>query len=412
TITHGTSGENVTQAITVNELAPAATTLAPIDGATDVALDATVSILFDRNVTANDLSGVTITGATQGAVGNVTATLAEDNRTVNIVHDAFANNNEVYTVTIPANAVNNSESLGNAEITWSFTAVALSSNANLTSVLSQTDGSPAGGDGSTSESAITWNISVARGELDVSYIAVASDATVHLYSNASFDANEDVAITLAVGETTGYINVTAQDGITIKYYAVTMARAASNVTTIAVADGMDVVVTDVNNTVGSEAVTVAAATTVADLIGAIESTDRTNQTYSVTDSVDGGKGDTDYLVTGDRLHVYSEDGFEQAAYTVTKEASTSTMIVDTSSGTTVTDVNNAEGSEAVTVVSGTTVATLTTSIGASDGSTQAYAVTDSSDGVKSEGALVTGDKLVVTAEDTVTSKTYTITVSA
>ncbi len=363
-------------------------------------------------MTANDLSGVTITGATQGAVGNVTATLAEDNRTVNIVHDAFANNNEVYTVTIPANAVNNSESLGNAEITWSFTAVALSSNANLTSVLSQTDGSPAGGDGSTSESAITWNISVARGELDVSYIAVASDATVHLYSNASFDANEDVAITLAVGETTGYINVTAQDGITIKYYAVTMARAASNVTTIAVADGMDVVVTDVNNTVGSEAVTVAAATTVADLIGAIESTDRTNQTYSVTDSVDGGKGDTDYLVTGDRLHVYSEDGFEQAAYTVTKEASTSTMIVDTSSGTTVTDVNNAEGSEAVTVVSGTTVATLTTSIGASDGSTQAYAVTDSSDGVKSEGALVTGDKLVVTAEDTVTSKTYTITVSA
>ncbi|NPE28469.1 hypothetical protein HNV12_10960, partial [Methanococcoides sp. SA1] len=102
-----------------------------------------------------------------------------------------------------------------------------SSDAGLTSVISQTDGSPAGGDGATTGNAITWAVSVANAEneLALSDIVVATDATAKLYSDSAFTANEDVTIALAVGATTGYIKVTAEDA-TIKYYAVTVTRAA------------------------------------------------------------------------------------------------------------------------------------------------------------------------------------------
>ncbi|WP_261807712.1 hypothetical protein [Paenibacillus sp. N3.4] len=61
-------------------------------------------------------------------------------------------------------------------------------------------------------------------------------------------------------------------------------------------------------------------------------------------------------------------------------------------------------------VAGTTVADITAQVESTDGSTQAYAVVDSSNTIKSSGLLVTGDKLLVIAADGKTQSSYAITV--
>ena len=92
----------------------------PVNGATGVALNAVVSAVFDQDVTPENLAGVTIKDAADNLVGGINTALAADQRTLNIAHDLFAYNT-VYTVTIPAGAVQASEGkAGNAEITWSF----------------------------------------------------------------------------------------------------------------------------------------------------------------------------------------------------------------------------------------------------------------------------------------------------
>ncbi|MGC9375888.1 MAG: Ig-like domain-containing protein, partial [Bacteroidales bacterium] len=106
----------------MSEGQPVADSLAPANNETGVALDAEVLIRFDTEVAEGDLSGVTIEGATQGTVANVEATLTDS--TIHIAHDAFANNNELYTVTIPAGAVSSvATSQLNAEIKWNFTSI-------------------------------------------------------------------------------------------------------------------------------------------------------------------------------------------------------------------------------------------------------------------------------------------------
>lgn len=76
-------------------------------------------------------------------------------------------------------------------------------------------------------------------------------------------------------------------------------------------------------------------------------------------------------------------------------------------------INNTPGSEAVTVSAGTTCAGLLGAIKATDGSVQAYAITDSEAAPKTgTTALVTGDTLTVTAEDGETTADYAITVAA
>ncbi|MEE4198672.1 MAG: Ig-like domain-containing protein [Bacteroidales bacterium] len=101
---------------------PVADSLAPANNEAGVALDADVLIRFDTEVAEGDLSGVTIEGATQGVVTNVVATLTDS--TIHIAHDAFANNNELYTVTIPAGAVTSvATAEPNAEIKWNFTTI-------------------------------------------------------------------------------------------------------------------------------------------------------------------------------------------------------------------------------------------------------------------------------------------------
>jgi len=90
----------------------------PYDGEPNVALDATVSVTFDEVITVvTDLSGVSIGGAT-GVLASF-----DDTDTITIAHDAFVNDTS-YTVTIPAGTVQDGESTGNEEVSWSFTTVA------------------------------------------------------------------------------------------------------------------------------------------------------------------------------------------------------------------------------------------------------------------------------------------------
>lgn len=101
--------------------APKAVSYTPSDGATGVALDASVSVTFDQELTVNSLSGVTIESQKMGQVSGVSASLAADNMTINIAHDDFFTaNNDVYTVTIPTNSVMNSDGIINETVTFTF----------------------------------------------------------------------------------------------------------------------------------------------------------------------------------------------------------------------------------------------------------------------------------------------------
>ncbi len=112
-----------------------------------------------------------------------------------------------------------------------FTISAGSDDAGLTSVHSQTDSNPGGGNGDTAGAAITWEINVAHSVevIGRSHIAVAENATFNLYTNSNYTDDEvtgENTETLTVGSNTAYIKVTAEDGVTDKYYAVTINRAA------------------------------------------------------------------------------------------------------------------------------------------------------------------------------------------
>ncbi|MDR0864719.1 MAG: Ig-like domain-containing protein [Candidatus Symbiothrix sp.] len=81
----------------------------------NVALDAPVTVTFDKNIDSNgapDLTGVTIKDASNNAVANVAATF--EGKVLTIAHADFAYSTE-YTVTIPANAI-----AGYAGYSWSF----------------------------------------------------------------------------------------------------------------------------------------------------------------------------------------------------------------------------------------------------------------------------------------------------
>ncbi|MCD1259429.1 S-layer homology domain-containing protein [Paenibacillus athensensis] len=108
----------------------------------------------------------------------------------------------------------------------------LSSNAGLTCVLGQTDNAPGGGGGSTAGSAVTWSVNVpnAQTEVGLSSVTAATYASFKLYTNSAFSAEVTGSTTVPLpdgGATTVYVKVTAQDNVTVNYYAVTVNRAAS-----------------------------------------------------------------------------------------------------------------------------------------------------------------------------------------
>ncbi|MBP1963383.1 glycosyl hydrolase family 28 protein [Paenibacillus aceris] len=65
----------------------------------------------------------------------------------------------------------------------------------------------------------------------------------------------------------------------------------------------------------------------------------------------------------------------------------------------------------VNASNGATVAQVITQIASADGSVQSYTIADASGTAKNSGALVSGDKLVVTASDGITQAVYTIQVA-
>ena len=144
---------------------------------------------------------------------------------------------------------------------------------------------------------------------------------------------------------------------------------------------------------------------VAQVLGQIESADGSVQTYAIKDASDAAKA-SGALVTGDKLVVTAADGVTSAVYAITVAKSSNTSIVAKAGAILIKAVTSSE----VKVFPGTTVAGLVFEIKAEDNSLQTYAVTTSEGTAKESGVLATGDKLVVTAEDTINTSNYTITV--
>ena len=92
---------------------PVVVSLTPEADAVDVALDAAVSVTFDVDITAVDLTGITITPDP----GNVSASV--NNAVLTIAHDDFTYNT-TYTVLVPAGAVSDGITPTTGLVTWSF----------------------------------------------------------------------------------------------------------------------------------------------------------------------------------------------------------------------------------------------------------------------------------------------------
>ncbi|MEI7027764.1 DUF4073 domain-containing protein [Paenibacillus sp. y28] len=112
----------------------------------------------------------------------------------------------------------------------------LSNDAGLTSIAGQTTAAAGGGDGSAADKAITWTVNVTKGTatLALADITTVTGATYQLYTDSSFTAEITGASTVALTAgraTTVYVKVTAQDGVTAKYYAVTIKRAETSSST-------------------------------------------------------------------------------------------------------------------------------------------------------------------------------------
>lgn len=92
--------------------------LTPTQGATNIKVNTIITTTFNQMVTANDFSSITLAPA----AANVAAALSGDGMTMAITHDDL-DYNTTYTVTIPADAVLNTNNIGNEQISWSFTTV-------------------------------------------------------------------------------------------------------------------------------------------------------------------------------------------------------------------------------------------------------------------------------------------------
>lgn len=104
-----------------------------------------------------------------------------------------------------------------------------SSDAGLISVAGQTDNNPGGGTGEAADVAVTWvvNVDNAKAALALADIAAAEGATFRLFTDMDYTAEilGEETLPLGVGNTIVYIRVDAEDGITMKFYEVTIKRA-------------------------------------------------------------------------------------------------------------------------------------------------------------------------------------------
>ncbi|WP_165452648.1 S-layer homology domain-containing protein [Paenibacillus thalictri] len=111
-------------------------------------------------------------------------------------------------------------------------AAALSSDAGLVSVAGQTPVSTGGGSGTAANAAITWTVNVSYGKqtlLPADMVTV-TGATYRLYTDSAFTSEITGSLTAplaAGGATRVYVKVTSEDVTTVKYYEVTVNRAAA-----------------------------------------------------------------------------------------------------------------------------------------------------------------------------------------
>ncbi len=121
--------------------------------------------------------------------------------------------------------------------TVSFTVTsALSNDAGLTGIAGQTAATPGGGNGSAADQAITWTVNVpySTAALGLTDVRTVTGATYQLYTDSGFTSEIAGGAAVALtpgGATTVYVKVTAQDGVTVKYYAVIVNRAADSTST-------------------------------------------------------------------------------------------------------------------------------------------------------------------------------------
>lgn len=103
-----------------------------------------------------------------------------------------------------------------------------SNKAELAGVAGLKDNTPGTQTGMNALNAIEWEISVDAGKskLTPGDITASPNAAIKLYSNSTFttEVNNIDGLALAGGHTTAYIKVTAEDGRTVKYYAVDIYR--------------------------------------------------------------------------------------------------------------------------------------------------------------------------------------------
>jgi len=179
--------------------------MTPADNAINVAVDETVSARFTSNITANDLSGITISPNP----GNVSASIAGDILT--IAHDDFEYGTE-YTVTIPAGATSGNPLVNTV---WKFTTVSapvLSSDATLSSLtVSAGTLTPA-----FNASITEYTVTVANSVSNITINATANDGNATVTGDTGLQ-------NLNVGSNEFTILVTAENGTT-KTYKVIVTR--------------------------------------------------------------------------------------------------------------------------------------------------------------------------------------------
>jgi len=167
----------------------------PANNAIDVTINAPVSVTFDNDITANNLTGITISPSVSGVSASVNGAV------LTIAHGNFANNTS-YTVTVPAGAINGY----NQAITWSFKTVA---EPLPLAVVSTTPANGATNVNIDAEVLVTFNKEITANNLSgVTINGIAASATVVedklIISHSNFANNASYTVVVYPNTISGY----------------------------------------------------------------------------------------------------------------------------------------------------------------------------------------------------------------
>jgi hypothetical protein len=109
---------------TCSTSAPVPVSFYPENLSLNAPLNQSLVITFNQEIYAENLTGITITGATEGLVGGITPIVNTVAKTLEIQHNPFIVSSDQYTVNIPAGTIKNVTSNLNAAINnWTFKTV-------------------------------------------------------------------------------------------------------------------------------------------------------------------------------------------------------------------------------------------------------------------------------------------------